>query len=98
METQHRVWIEIEHPSYSHGKVVKGRTPEERDAIGEERAALVSRLLGRMGVMPTYQGKRVFWWPDKGRYCWTLDEAGTFTECSDHGHWYSLDHLGREEA
>jgi hypothetical protein len=94
--TSNRVWIEVESPYKDMGKTVKGRTREEADRIGTERAQALTRMLHRLGILP--QMKNIVWWDTSERrkgYCWTLDEAGSYVEANDHGHWYNLDWLGR---
>lgn len=61
---------------------------------GELRAKLLSNMLRKLGV--TFETP-VWWWDDKGCYCFTIDEAGGFVEGGDSGHWYSLDYFGKEE-
>ena len=76
-----RVWIELEYP----------KNAEE----GHARAKLLNTMLKRLGV--SFHSELVFWHEDKDRYCFTLDEAGGFVEAQDHGHWYNLDMLGKEQ-
>jgi hypothetical protein len=79
-----RVWIELD---------PKGTLDERK-----ERAALLSRMLRRLGFDPRPSGDGpVFVREATGRYCFTLDEAGGYVEASDHGHWFNLDYLGRED-
>lgn len=99
--TSNRVWIEIENPYKDHGKEVKGRTWEEACEVGKARAAAISRMLRRLGILANYKGEIVWWDASEKRrgYCWTVDEAGGFkyTEHSEPGMWYNLDWLGRED-
>jgi hypothetical protein len=89
--TMNRIWIELEMP-WSEGK------PRRIDhALGKRRAELADRAMRKMGILPDYKGKIVFWYEDKLHYCFTLDYGGSFVEASDSGHWYNLDYLGREE-
>ena len=62
------------------------------DEEGERRAELACRMLRRLGVE---RGTPVFW-HTKGCYCFTIDEAGSYAEAADNGHWYNLDYFGRE--
>jgi len=83
-----RVWIELDYPN-AKSLGVNSITVEERDALGDKRAELASQMLERLGCRP-----KVFWWhPTKGRYCVTVDQGGGFLECSDNGHWFSLEFL-----
>lgn len=77
-----RVWMELDRP--------------ENDEQGHARAAALTRLLAKLGFQPRKGGETVWWWPEKGRYCFTLDEAGGFVEAGDNGHWFNLDYLSRE--
>jgi hypothetical protein len=60
---------------------------------GHARAKLASRMLVRLGL----SRPDTIWWNERAeRYCVTTDEAGTFLECVDNGHWFNLDHFGRD--
>jgi len=62
----------------------------ENDKEGHTRAILLSSVLHHLGVKQT---NAVFWFPEKKRYCFTIDEGGSFVEATDNGHWYNLDYL-----
>ncbi|AXQ68430.1 hypothetical protein HOT99_gp187 [Caulobacter phage CcrBL10] len=75
-----RVWIELEKP----------KTAEE----GKARAALLCKMLGRLGVeFGRYPA--VFWSERDGNYAFTLDGGGSYAVCegADPGHWYNLDYI-----
>jgi hypothetical protein len=60
---------------------------------GDIRAARASALLSRLG----HYYENTFWWNSRiSKYCVTIDSGGGFLECNDNGHWFNLDHLGRE--
>uniref|UniRef100_A0AB74UMT6 Uncharacterized protein n=1 Tax=Caulobacter phage BL57 TaxID=3348355 RepID=A0AB74UMT6_9VIRU len=73
-----RVWIELEKP----------KTAEE----GKARAALLSKMLGRLGV-EYGRYPAVFWSERDHCYCFTLDGSGMYVNAQDPGHWYNLDFL-----
>lgn len=81
-ERKHRVWIELE--------------PTSDEETGKARAALLSRMLKRLGA-DFGRHEPVFWHPRHHRYCFTRDVAGGYTEAGDHGNWFNLDFFGREE-
>jgi len=82
--SEERVWIELEYP--------KGGD----DALGEKRANLANKMLDRLGL-PSEPPCKTFWWNKRKKcYCVTIDVAGGFMECADHGHWFRLSHLGRD--
>lgn len=86
-----RVWLEIEHPRKDDGKIVKDRTAEQIDAIGNERASLASRMVERLGGSANY----VFWHEKAGHYC--FGGAMGYVEATDNGHWFNLDFFGRTD-
>ena len=60
--------------------------------VCDTRAKLATNILRKFG-----DSISVFWYNQtKGCYCLTLDEAGGFVELEDNGHWFNLDHLGRD--
>ena len=60
--------------------------------VCDTRAKLATNILRKIG-----DSISVFWYNrTKGGYCLTLDEAGGFVELEDNGHWFNLDHLGRD--
>ena len=67
----------------------------EDDAEGTLRAALASRMLKRLG---SDYPEPVFWNERAQRYCVTIDGGGVYQECTDNGHWFSLDYFGREDS
>lgn len=70
-----RVWIELDPPS----------SKEQ----GDERAAMATNMLRRLGVE-----RSRFWWSTReARYCYG-DEMG-YVSLSDNGHWLNLEFLGR---
>lgn len=81
-EKPNRVWLEIERPP-------SDLSVDERNVIAEERAAKLSKVVEALTGL-----KEAVWWHDrKGRYCFTIDEAGGFVEAGDEGHWYNLDYI-----
>lgn len=78
-KTPNRIWIELERPGSN----------EE----GRERAKLLSQALLRLG----YDGRQpaCFWNEKRQCYSFTIDASGSYVDAEDHGHWYSLDYLGR---
>lgn len=93
METVNRFWFEIEYPTKDMGKVVKGRSPEDVDRIGEERAAKACVVLKAIGIDFGPRVNAVWWNKRLKTYCFSTSEAGTFYEASDCGHWFNLDWL-----
>ncbi len=87
-----RVWIEIEHPTKSDGKLIKARTEESMNTLGDERAKLASRMIERLGGQPDF----CFWHPKSGHYCFG-GQMG-FVEATDNGHWFNLDFFGEADA
>ena len=80
MNTNNRVWIELELPEPGH--------PEQ----GHSRAEAATRMLNKLGV--TRGEYSVVWFDEsKGLYAFCQDSAGTFTWSSDHGQWFNLDKL-----
>lgn len=73
-----RVWIELE---------------RDGDAlVNEARAALVSRMLVRLGCEASPEP---IWWNERARrYCYNKFGHGGFVELSDDGEWFNLDYLG----
>tara|TARA_R110000823_G_scaffold146319_2_gene276623 strand:- start:412 stop:633 length:222 start_codon:yes stop_codon:yes gene_type:complete len=63
----------------------------ERDAdkaVNHERAEKFTNLLIKLG------SKNIIWFSERvNRYCVTTDEAGSFLELTDSGHWFNLDGL-----
>lgn len=59
---------------------------------GELRAKLASNMLQRLGYGID---RAIFWHEKKMRYCVTVDGDG-FLELQDKGHWFNLDHFGRD--
>lgn len=88
-EKPNRVWIELDYPSIKD-------FPDTKDAVAEERAAKLDKLLRKLGYMPDYKGKLVFWFPKKERFCFTQDYGGSYVEAGDNGHWFNLDYLSKE--
>lgn len=83
--SEERVWIELEYP--------KGGD----DALGEKRADLANKMLHRLEPAGSKLVK-TFWWNKRKKvYCVTIDVAGGFMECADHGHWFRLSYLGRPD-
>lgn len=63
----------------------------ERDAdraVNHERADKFTNLLGKLGST-----KQVWFNETVNRYCIVTDDAGSFVELTDSGHWFSLDGL-----
>lgn len=58
-----------------------------------ERAQLLSAMLRKLGVT---REQPVFWSPEKQMFCFEIDDAGSFVEAADFGHWYNLDFFGKE--
>lgn len=80
MNTNNRVWMELELPSVD--------TPE----LGHQRAAAATKLLAKLGI--GYEGYPAVWFDEtKRRYAFTQSSAGTFLWAEDHGHWFNLDKL-----
>ena len=80
MNTNNRVWIELDPPTPGH--------PEQ----GHDRAAAAARLLAKLGI--DYETYPAVWFDEKkGKYAFTQSSAGTFVWASDHGHWFNLDKL-----
>jgi len=80
MNTNNRVWIELDPPQPGH--------PEQ----GHDRAAAATRLLAKLGI--DYDTYPAVWFDEKKRqYAFTQSSAGTFVWASDHGHWFNLDKL-----
>jgi hypothetical protein len=80
MNTNNRVWIELDPPTPGH--------PEQ----GHDRAAAATRLLAKLGI--DYGTYPAVWFDEKkGKYAFTQSSAGTFTWSLDHGHWFNLDKL-----
>lgn len=79
-----RVWIEPDFP--------KGMTDEQ----AEENCRLMNNLLDRLMKPEDAPCSQHFWWnKDKQLYCISQGH-GTFLECQDKGHWFSLDYFGRD--
>jgi hypothetical protein len=79
--TQARVWIEFEQPSDL--------------AEGQRIASLATRMLRRLGIMESsFQYGR----DHRGYECFRYehDISHTYTELADRGHWFNLEHFGRE--
>jgi|TARA_R110000803_G_scaffold3237_4_gene11043 hypothetical protein len=63
----------------------------ERDAdeaINHERAEKLTNLLSKLGST-----KEVWFNETAKHYCIVTDEAGSFVELTDNGHWFNLDGL-----
>lgn len=63
----------------------------ERDAdkaTNHERAEKLTNLLGKLGST-----KEVWFNETAKHYCIVTDEAGSFAELTDNGHWFNLDGL-----
>lgn len=57
-------------------------------AINHERAEKFTNLLVRLG------SQNKIWFSERvNQYCITTDEAGSFLELDDSGHWFNLDNL-----
>ncbi len=77
-----KVWIELEPPA------------DCRE--GDRRAAMLCDLMARLGVGNGSKGDGhpIFFWNDRvNRYCVTVDDAGSFLECEENGHWFYLEPL-----
>jgi hypothetical protein len=62
------------------------------DAVNVRRAELATTMLRRLGDTISK-----FWWHEAEQsFCITIDSAGSYLACSDNGHWFSLDFLGKE--
>jgi hypothetical protein len=80
MNTNNRVWIELELP------------PAGAPQTGHDRAAAASKMLTKLGV--DMGGYDPVWFDEKKwRYAFTESSAGCFTWATDHGHWFNLDYL-----
>lgn len=77
----HRVWIELE--------------ADEDAAVNVERAKMASAMLQRLHAPGERALDRVFWNESAGRFCFTLDDSGTYVEATDGGHWYNLEYFSR---
>lgn len=86
--TDNRVWIEIEFPDSDHCRA----HGMDRDTLANDRAAKATNLLHRLGA---HKHTRIWWHSDHERYCLTLDDAGSYTELKDSGHWFNLDYFGK---
>lgn len=64
------------------------------DVHGEELARKASLMVNRMGVP---WPNPIFWSEHSKMFCFVTDEAGSFEEAGDNGHWYNLDWLAKEE-
>jgi len=82
MNTENRVWIELELP------------PLEDPELGEKRADTASKMLKKLGVD---RGEYPAVWFDKKKhqYAFVVNSIGNFFWASDHGHWFDLDKLAQ---
>jgi hypothetical protein len=63
----------------------------ERDAdksVNHERAGKLTNLLAKLGST-----KEVWYSETAKHYCIVTDDAGSFAELTDSGHWFNLDGL-----
>lgn len=95
-----RIWMELEFPKVREVPAGTDAYYELQNQMADKRAALMSAMLEKLGYMPDYKGKRVFWHPGTRQrcYCITIDEAGGFYEMRDNGHWFNLDVFARTDA
>lgn len=92
-----RVWVELELP-FDGVSPVHGRGKGSiNHALGNLRAELASNMIERLqDPAHRLEGHKLVWWNEKEcKYCFTLDQAGTYVTADDHGHWFNLDYFGR---
>jgi hypothetical protein len=86
-----RIWIELERDPKGYAC-----TPEMLLTFREQQVELANNLLQRLQPEGTKTGMAFWWNSSKGMYSLTTSEAGTYTDLSDSGYWFNLDHLGRK--
>jgi hypothetical protein len=93
-EPSNRVWIELERPDLN----------EDRQRIGDERAALLTNLLKRLAAPDDVASSPVCRYREhdhKGRFVGVYELVYgpmRVETLNDHGSWFNLDYFGREGA
>ncbi len=78
-----RVWIELE--------------IQDSDEKNHSVAKLASNMIRRLCPDAENSKRDTFWFcQDNQQFCVVIDQAGGFQRLNDNGHWFNLDHLGRE--